>query len=146
MAKKGKRRHHAAGYGYGEEAYAGNAYGGYGYAPQNPPGWQMPPPQMMGGAPGMQEAAGLFGLAGGMDAGILQGLPTFLRSRHTEQFLLGLLVGGAAAWVMSDEELRGKLMKSVVKLYANLAGGLEEFKEQMADLKAEMGAQQSGDK
>ncbi|MBO3273916.1 YtxH domain-containing protein [Pseudomonas schmalbachii] len=144
MAKKGKKHRQAGGYDQGN-GY-GTGYGGYGYVPQNQGAWQAPP-QMMGGAPGAgwQDPAAMFGMAGGMDAGILQGLPTFLRSRNTEQFLLGLLVGTAATWVLTDEELRGKLLKSAVKLYANLAGGLEEFKEQMADVKAEFGAQQRGD-
>ena len=54
------------------------------------------------------------------------------------QFLLGLLVGAGAAWILSDEELRGKVLRVLMKGYAQLAGGVEEIKEQMADIQAEM--------
>lgn len=80
--------------------------------------------------------------AAGVDAGFLQGLPNALRSRHSEQFLLGLLIGGAAAWVLSDEELRNKLLKTGLKLYSGLMGGLEELKEQVADVRAELDSEQ----
>lgn len=75
--------------------------------------------------PGMQ-AGGLFG-----------GLQNLRRS---EQFLVGALVGAAAVYVMSDEALRGKLIKAGVSLYTSLAGGFEEMKEQIADIRAEMEA------
>lgn len=82
--------------------------------------------------------------AAGLDTSLLQGLPNALRSRHTEQFLLGLLIGGAAAWVLSDEELRNKLLKTGLKLYSGLMGGLEELKEQVADVRAELDSEQHG--
>ncbi|THF65467.1 hypothetical protein E6C76_07680 [Pseudothauera nasutitermitis] len=116
-------------------------YGQYGYYGQQGDAGFAPG---MGG-PGLQEGlrAGLN--AAGLDAGLLQGMPAFLRSRNTEQFLLGALIGAAAAWVLSDEELRGKLVKSAIKLYAGVAGGFEEMKEQMADIRAEVEAEQHGD-
>ncbi|MCG5517407.1 MULTISPECIES: YtxH domain-containing protein [unclassified Ectothiorhodospira] len=61
-----------------------------------------------------------------------------LRGRHSEQFLLGLAIGAGAAWVLSDEETRHKLMKAGIDLYSGVAGGVEELKEQMADIKAEL--------
>lgn len=69
------------------------------------------------------------------------GLPRGFGSGQTEQFVIGALLGAAAAYVLADEELRSKIMKSVMKLYAGLTGGIEEFKEQMADLKAEVEAE-----
>ncbi|CAO3453697.1 hypothetical protein [Azospirillum argentinense] len=95
-------------------------------------------------------AAGGTPIGGGMGAnaargqGLLGGLSGLLPSRRSEQFLVGLLVGAAAAYVLSDEELRGKIVKSGLKLYGNLAGGLAEMKEQMADLQAELEAEQAG--
>ena len=68
------------------------------------------------------------------------GLPRGFGTGQTEQFIIGALLGAVAAYVLADEELRGKIMKSMVKLYSGLAGGLEEFKEQMSDLKAEIEA------
>ncbi|MCG5517299.1 MULTISPECIES: YtxH domain-containing protein [unclassified Ectothiorhodospira] len=49
-----------------------------------------------------------------------------------------LAFGAGAAWVLSDEETRRKLMKAGVDLYSGVAGGVEELKEQMADIKAEL--------
>lgn len=79
----------------------------------------------------------------GQGAGLFGGLARLLPSRRSDQFLLGAVIGAAAAYVLADEELRGKLMKSGLKLYAGLAGGLEEMKEQAADLKAELDAEQN---
>jgi len=67
-----------------------------------------------------------------------------MKSRQSEQFLLGALVGAAAAYVLSDEELRGKLVKTGIKLYSNVVGSFEEMKEQVADLKAEVEAERMG--
>ncbi|MDR2112010.1 MAG: YtxH domain-containing protein [Candidatus Accumulibacter sp.] len=61
----------------------------------------------------------------------------------SEQFVIGALVGAGAAYVLADEKLRGRIMKSVMRLYTGLAGSVEEFKEQIADLKAEIEAEQS---
>lgn len=99
----------------------GPGYGGYGPSP-----FGSPPP----GAP-----------APGMDGGLLQGMAAFFPSRGTEQFVLGMMIGAAAAWVLTDEELRGKLVKAGMKLYAGVAGGFEEMKEQMADIRAEVEAE-----
>lgn len=90
-----------------------------------------------------------FGPGGGFgdqqrfNSGLLShlGLPKGFASGQTEQFIVGALLGAAAAYVLADEELRNKIMKSVMKLYAGMTGGLEEFKEQMADLKAEVAAE-----
>lgn len=76
--------------------------------------------------------------------GMMGGLAGLLPSRRSEQFLLGALIGAAATYVLSDEALRGKLIKSGLRLYSGLVGGIEEMKEQVADLKAEAMAEQSG--
>ncbi len=76
--------------------------------------------------------------------GFIAGLGRLLPSRRSDQFLLGLALGAAGAYVLSDEALRGKIMKSWMKLYAGMASGLEEMKEQMEDIKAEMAAEQDG--
>lgn len=74
------------------------------------------------------QSLGLSGLFGG--------------NRQTEQFILGLLLGGVAAYVLGDPEKRAKLIRMGMKLYAGVAGSVEEFKEQIADLKAEVAAEQ----
>lgn len=78
------------------------------------------PPTMAGAAPGM--------------LGRVQGL---LGKRPSDQFLVGALLGAAAVYVLGDEKLRGRLMKSGMSLYASLMGSFEEMREQMADLQAE---------
>ncbi len=57
-----------------------------------------------------------------------------------QQLLLGALLGAGAIYVLGDEKLRGKLMKSAMGLYASVLGGIEEMKEQAADIRAEMEA------
>ena len=81
-------------------------------------------------------------MAGG--TGLLGGLGGLLPSRRSEQLLLGLALGAAGAWVLSDAELRGRIMKAAMRLYAGMAAGLEEMKEQAEDLKAELEAEQAG--
>lgn len=62
--------------------------------------------------------------------------------RPTEQFLVGTLIGAGALYLLGDEKLRGKLMKAGMRLYANLAGQFAEMQEQMADIRAELAAEQ----
>jgi hypothetical protein len=76
--------------------------------------------------------------------GVLGGLSGLLPKGRAEQFLLGLLIGAGAAYVLSDDELRGKLFKGAVRAYASMMGGVAEMKEQIADLAAEVEAEQSG--
>jgi len=103
-------------YGYGGGfRHYGNGYGGGNYAP------------------------------GGFNRDFLREISSLFPSQHTDQFLLGLLLGAGAAWVLNDEEMRGKLIKSVMKVYAGVAGGFEELKEQMADIKAEVASERHGD-
>ncbi len=91
----------------------------------------------MGAMPGMNAAPG-------MNNTFLHGLQGLVGSRHTEQFILGALLGAAAVYVLGDEEMRAKLVKTAMKLYSGVAGGFEEIKEQMADIKAEVAAEQRG--
>lgn len=88
-------------------------------------------------------AAGGGAMAPNQGQGIMAGLTRLLPGRPSEQFLVGALIGAAAAYVLSDEELRGKLIKSGLALYGNLTGGLAEMKEQVADLQAELQAGQA---
>ncbi len=80
----------------------------------------------------------------GVDRGFLNGLQGMVGSRNTEQFVLGALIGAAAVYVLGDEEMRNKLLKSAMKLYASVAGGFEEMKEQVSDIRAEVEAEMQG--
>ena len=68
-------------------------------------------------------------------------LGKWLRKRSSGQFLLGAALGAAAVYILSREELRARILKGGIELYASLAGGLAELREQMADIKAEIDAE-----
>lgn len=57
-----------------------------------------------------------------------------------QQALIWAALGAAAAWVLSDAEIRNKLIKQVMRLYAETVVGFEEMKEKVADMKAEVDA------
>jgi len=69
-----------------------------------------------------------------------KGLWGALQGNTSQQFLLGAALGAAATYVMSNDELREKIIRSAVKLYSDLSGGVAELKEQMADMQAELQA------
>jgi hypothetical protein len=85
---------------------------------------------------------------GGLDMAALETLlrgnqPTGLAALGPgRQFLTGALIGLGVAYLLGDEKLRGKLIRAGMQLYTGLAGGFEEIKEQMADIQAEMAAEQ----
>ena len=72
------------------------------------------------------------------------GLRGWLASAQAEQFIFGALLGGGAAYVLGDEEKRERVMQSAVRLYTGVLGNLEEFKEQLADIQAEVAAEMAG--
>lgn len=86
---------------------------------------------MLDGGNGMGPMAGKRGL-----------LARLGKVQPGQQLLLGALLGAAAVYVLGDEKLRGKIMKSGMNLYASVLGGFEEMKEQAADLRAELEAEQ----
>ncbi len=127
----GKKKHkHAKQAGWGQANYGG------GYSAMS---------NMAGMDAGM--GADAYAAAPGMAAPgmnnntFLHSLQGLVGSRHTEQFILGALLGAAAVYVLGDEEMRAKLVKTAMKLYSGVAGGFEEIKEQMADIKAEVAAE-----
>lgn len=68
-----------------------------------------------------------------------------LQGKGNQQFLLGAVLGAAATYVLSNDELREKIIRSAVKLYGDVAGGMAELKEQVADMQAELNAKASED-
>ncbi len=128
----GKKKHkHAAAAGWGQAGYgAMNAGMGAGMAKANAAGLGAG----LGIAPGV-------GAAPGMNSSFLHNLQGLVGSRNSEQFIVGALIGAAAVYVLGDEEMRAKLMKGMMKLYSGIAGGFEEMKEQMDDLRAEVAAE-----
>lgn len=66
-----------------------------------------------------------------------------LPENTSEQFLIGLMIGGGAAYVLSDETLRGQVIRYAMQTYGSMAQSVEELKEQLADIQAEMVAEQA---
>ena len=98
----------------GAPAPAPSPYPGvpYGAVPYgSPPGY--PPPPGMGPAPGQT---------------------------GFQQALIWAALGAAAAYVLSDAEIRDRLIRQALKLYGELMVGYEEMKEKWADLRAEAAA------
>lgn len=75
---------------------------------------------------------------------VFSGISQMLPKGRTEQFILGAVIGVAAAYVLTDEQARAKIMRAGMKLYAGLAGDLAEMKEQLSDIQAELQAEQGG--
>lgn len=57
-----------------------------------------------------------------------------------DRFLKGLLIGAAAAYVVTNEDVQRTAIKGVVKVWSFLQGGLEEIKERFHDAEAELHA------
>ena len=58
-------------------------------------------------------------------------------SINTIQLLTGALIGAAAAYVLSSEEIQKKLFKGIAAMGDIVSGGLDEIKERYEDAKAE---------
>ena len=56
----------------------------------------------------------------------------------SDKLLRGILIGGVAAYLLTNENAQKTFIKTGVRLYGALAGGLEEFKEKIMDAKAEL--------
>ena len=59
----------------------------------------------------------------------------------SDKLLRGLLIGGAAAYILTNDSAQKAIIKTGVKLFGALAGGVEEFKEKIMDAKAELEAE-----
>lgn len=58
-----------------------------------------------------------------------------------ERFFKGLLIGGAAAYLLTNEDVQRTAIKGAVKAWALLHGGVEELKERFHDAEAEIRAE-----
>ena len=77
------------------------------------------------------------------DIGIMAGIKKLLPEAASEQFLVGVLIGAGATYVLSDEQLRRHIIRYALQTYGNIMGGLEELKEQVADIQAEIRVEQA---
>lgn len=67
-----------------------------------------------------------------------------LQNNTSHQFLLGAALGATAAYVMSNDQVREKIVRAAVKLYTEVSGGVAELKEQVADMQAELHSKMNG--
>jgi hypothetical protein len=63
-------------------------------------------------------------------------------SLFNDRFLKGLLIGAAAAYLLTNETVQRTAIKSAVKAWSLLQGGVEELKERFHDAEAEIRAGQ----
>lgn len=63
--------------------------------------------------------------------------PWFDVSNHL--WLKGFLLGAAATVIVSNPTVQRGIIRSVVTIWSSFQGGVEEIKEQIKDVKAEMG-------
>ncbi len=57
-----------------------------------------------------------------------------------DRFLKGLLIGAAAAYLLSNESVQRTMIKGAVKAWSFVQGGVEEIKERFLDAEAELHA------
>ena len=60
-----------------------------------------------------------------------------------ERFLKGMLIGAAAAYILTNENVQRTAIKGAVKAWSLLQGGVEELKERFRDAEAEIRAESS---
>jgi hypothetical protein len=62
-------------------------------------------------------------------------------SLFNERFFKGLLIGAAAAYLLTNENVQRTAIKGAVKAWSLLQGGVEELKERFHDAEAEIRAE-----
>ena len=107
------------------------------------------------GVPG-QGGVGMPGVAGyGAAAGpqYAQGAypyapqqPAPSSSFTNDRFLKGLLIGATATYLITNESVQKTAIKSVVRAWTHIQGGVEEMKERFHDAEAEIQAAESTEK
>jgi hypothetical protein len=65
----------------------------------------------------------------------------------SDRFVKGLVIGAAAAYVLTNENIQRAAIKSAVQAWSTVQGGVEELKERFQDAEAElrMAQQEHGD-
>lgn len=119
----------------------------YGYAPYQPgmmpasgygagyhSGYQQMPMAPMGMQPGFAAMPG---------SGYSPAATSSFLNLGSDRFLKGLLIGAAAAYLLTNESVQRTAIKGVVKLWGGLQGGVEEIKERFQDAEAEIQASEA---
>jgi Na+/H+-translocating membrane pyrophosphatase len=61
-------------------------------------------------------------------------------------YLKGALLGAAVTYLLTNPKVQRAMVKGVVTLWTTVQGGVEEVKEQIQDIKAEMSMKTDADK
>jgi hypothetical protein len=56
----------------------------------------------------------------------------------SDRFMKGLLIGAAATYLLTNEQVQRTAIKGLVKAWSLLQGGIEEIKERFGDAEAEL--------
>lgn len=67
---------------------------------------------------------------------------TTTNSLMGSSFVKGALIGAAAAYLLSNEQVQNGAIKAAVKTWSLVQGGIEEMKERFLDAEAELHASQ----
>ncbi len=65
-------------------------------------------------------------------------LTSWLGQTSSDRFIRGLVIGAAATYILTNEKAQKAIIKTGMKLYGAVAGGVEEIKEKIMDAKAEL--------
>ncbi|MGP1562018.1 MAG: hypothetical protein ACTTIC_08035 [Helicobacteraceae bacterium] len=84
---------------------------------------------------------GGFGAGSSFGGGSNAGSNTNFAGLNTGDLLKGALLGAAAAYILSNEDLQKKLFKTLVSLSEIVGSTIEEMKERYEDMKAEVQVQ-----
>jgi len=71
------------------------------------------------------------------DVSASSGLTSFLQFDN-DSFWKGLLIGSLATMLLTSPTVKKGIMKTIIKASASVKGGVEELKEQLADVEAEV--------
>lgn len=108
------------------------------------PGQGLPHPGVGTPYPGSYQAGQYPGIDGSGYPGAQYQPQTPFFNFGSERFLKGLLIGAAAAYLLTNESVQRSAIKGVVKVWSMLQGGVEEIKERFHDAEAEIRAAEAG--
>ena len=127
-------------------AAGGQAQGGYqtGAGYQSGAGYQTGTGYQAGAGYAAQPMAGVYsGAPYGQPQAYAQQPAPGLVSPAMQRFLTGALIGAAAAYVLTNENVQNSLIKSTVRVWDLMQGGVEEVKERFRDAEAEIKAEKA---
>ncbi len=81
----------------------------------------------------------------GMNNPAIMPAATATNANNASRFVKGVLIGAAVAYILSNEKVQQSTIKTAVKAWSLMQGGVEEMKERFRDAEAELHAAQMQD-